>query len=123
MQGTWLLGDRYRVMDRLGTGGMAEVFRAHDDLLDRDVAVKVFRSDLDGDDPHGDVRHERELQWLAKLSHPNLTTLFDGSLSATPSYLVLELVEGPDLATRLKSGPLPEPEVRQIGAQLADALA
>ncbi len=123
MQGSWLLGDRYRVTERIGTGGMAEVFRAHDELLDRDVAVKVFRSGLDVDDPHGELRHERELQWLARLSHPNLITLFDGSLSGTPGYLVLELVEGPDLATRLRSGPLPEPEVRQIGAQLANALA
>jgi hypothetical protein len=121
----WVLGGRYRVLDRLGTGGMAEVFRAHDQLLDRDVAVKVFRTAMDGaDEASGEVRRELELQSLAQLSHPNLITLFDGSVDgAGPAYLVLEMVHGPDLAGRLHDGPLPEPEVREIGAQLAEALA
>jgi hypothetical protein len=121
----WLLGGRYRVVDRLGRGGMAEVFRAHDDLLDRDVAVKVFRTVMDGDaDTHGEVRRELELQSLARLSHPNLITLFDGSVAGDgPAYLVLELVHGPDLSSRIKEGPLPEREAREIGAQIADALA
>jgi serine/threonine protein kinase len=121
----WVLGGRYRVLDRLGNGGMAEVFRAHDELLDRDVAVKVFKSPMDPDGQTlGEVRRELELQSLARLSHPNLITLFDGSVDGPgPAYLVLELVHGPDLATRLGEGPLPEAQVREIGAQLADALA
>jgi hypothetical protein len=121
----WVLGGRYRVIDRLGRGGMAEVFRAHDELLDRDVAVKVFKTGMDGDDDtHGEVRRELELQSLARLSHPHLITLFDGSVVGEgPAYLVLELVHGPDLASRLREGPLPEPEAREIGAQIADALA
>ncbi len=121
----WLLGGRYRVLDRLGLGGMAEVFRAHDDLLDRDVAVKVFRTVVAGDDDtHGAVRRELELQSLARLNHPNLITLYDGSVAGEgPAYLVLELVNGPDLASRLREGPLPEPEARELGAQIADALA
>jgi hypothetical protein len=104
---------------------MAEVFRAHDELLDRDVAVKVFKTGMDGDDDtHGEVRRELELQSLARLSHPHLITLFDGSVVGEgPAYLVLELVHGPDLASRLRGGPLPEPEAREIGAQIADALA
>jgi serine/threonine protein kinase len=123
----WVLGGRYRVLSRIGRGGMAEVFRAHDDLLDRDVAVKVFRA-LDGLDPdsstNGAVRRDLELRALAQLNHPNLITLYDGSLSGDgPAFLVLELVHGSDLAARLADGPLPEPEVRVIGAQLADALA
>ncbi|HKC29279.1 MAG TPA: protein kinase [Jatrophihabitans sp.] len=121
----WRLGGRYLVLDRLGDGGMAEVFRAHDELLERDVAVKVFRSITAGaEDTHGELRREMELQALARLSHPHLITLFDGSLAdGAPGYLVLELVHGPDLATRLKEGALAEPEVRAIGAQIADALA
>lgn len=121
----WVLGGRYRVLDRLGNGGMAEVFRAHDELLDRDVAVKVFKTAMDPDGQTlGEVRRELELQSLARLSHPNLITLFDGSVDGPgPAYLVLELVHGPDLATRLREGPLSEAEVREIGAQLADALA
>jgi serine/threonine protein kinase len=121
----WTLGGRYRVVDRLGQGGMAEVFRAHDELLDRDVAVKVFRTlRVAGEDTHTEERRELELQSLAQLSHPNLITLFDGSVADDgPGYLVLELVDGPDLASRLRDGPLPEPEARLIGAQLADALS
>jgi tRNA A-37 threonylcarbamoyl transferase component Bud32 len=121
----WVLDGRYRVLDRLGGGGMAEVFRAHDELLDRDVAVKVFRTVRDPDaDGHAELRRELELHSLARLSHPNLITLFDGSLTGDgPGYLVLELVDGPDLATRLHDGPLPEPLARQVCAQVADALA
>jgi eukaryotic-like serine/threonine-protein kinase len=123
--GSWLIGGRYRVLDRLGSGGTAEVFRAHDEVLQREVAVKVFRTlVVDDPDGHGAQRRELELQSLARLSHPNLTTLYDGSVASEgPSYLVLELVRGTDLAGRLREGPLPEPEARQIGAQIADALA
>jgi len=119
----WLLGNRYRVRDRVGTGGMADVFRAHDELLGRDVAVKVFRS-LGPDDEAGKAeRRDLELQALARLSHPNLITLFDASLDDRPAYLVTELIDGPSLADRIGSGPVPESEVRAIGIQIADALA
>jgi serine/threonine protein kinase len=122
----WVLGGRYRVEQRVGSGGMAEVFRAHDELLDRDVAVKVFRSLLDDPDgsTNGEARRELELQALAQLNHPNLITLYDGYVGGDgPAYLVLEFVDGPDLSSRLADGPLPEPLVREVGAQLADALA
>jgi serine/threonine protein kinase len=121
----WVLGGRYRVLDRVGAGGMAEVFRARDELLDRPVAVKVFKTLLD--DPDGDnaaERRELELQAMARLNHPNLVTLYDGSVDGSgPAYLVLEYVDGPDLASRLADGPLPEPVVRDLGGQIADALA
>jgi len=122
----WLLGGRYRVIDRIGTGGMAEVFRAHDDLLGRDVAVKVFRAHADPADSSGGAqRQEIELQTLARLGHPNLITLFDGSIgNATgPAYLVMELINGPSLSARIADGPLVEAEARQVGIQIADALA
>jgi serine/threonine protein kinase len=118
----WLLGGRYRMLDRLGVGGAGEVFRAHDLVLKRDVAVKMFRTLLAEDlDARWAQRCKLELQSLAQLNHPNLVTLFDGSVD--PPYLVLELVPGPDLAARLRDGPLPEPEVRTVAVQLADALA
>ncbi len=122
----WVLGGRYRVLERAGSGGMAEVFRAHDDLLNRDVAVKVFRTLVEGADSstNGAARRELELHSLAQLNHPNLITLFDGSITGDgPGYLVLEFVRGPDLASRLREGALPEPEAREIGGQIADALA
>ena len=121
---SWTLSGRYRVGERLGTGGTADVFRAHDELLERDVAIKVFRTPLAGDDElDNSARRDAELQSLARLNHPNLIRLLDGSVSPDePAYLVLDLVCGPDLATRLHDGPLPEADVRKIGAQVAGAL-
>jgi eukaryotic-like serine/threonine-protein kinase len=119
----WVIGGRYRVLGRLGCGAMADVYRAHDETLDRDVALKVFRAARE--DAGGTARRELELHALAQLSHPNLITLFDGDLSAEhpPAFLALELVDGPTLAAVLRDGALPEPRARQIGAQIADALA
>ena len=121
----WVIAGRYRVIERIGSGGMAEVFRARDELLNRDVAVKVFRAPVEEPgNARSIARRELELKALAQLSHPNLITLFDGSISdAGTSFLVMELVVGQDLAVRLRDGPLPEPQVRAVGAQIADALA
>ncbi len=122
----WMLGGRYRVVDRVGAGGMAEVFRAHDQLLARDVAVKVFRTHTDPNEVTGGVqRHEVELQTLARLSHPNLITLFDGSIGSDgePAFLVMELINGPSLAAQIAHAPLTEPMARELAAQIAAALA
>ncbi len=122
---SWMLSGRYRVFERLGSGGMAEVFRARDELLNRDVAVKVFRTPVDEPGNATSVeRRDTELQALARLSHPNLTALYDGSLSDDgPAYLVMEFVDGPDLATLLREQPLTYTETRLLGAQIAGALA
>jgi serine/threonine protein kinase len=120
----WTLAGRYRVQERLGSGGTADVFRAHDDHLDRDVAVKVFRTPPGDDALLSAARREAELQSLARLNHPNLIRLLDGAVGTEePAYLVLDLVCGPDLATRLHDGPMPEAEVRVVGRQIASALA
>jgi eukaryotic-like serine/threonine-protein kinase len=123
--GGWRVADRYRVVDRIGAGGMADVFRAHDELLARDVAVKVFRARTAPDTANGPERQRAELHALARLNHPNLITLFDGSTDDLdgPAYLIMELVEGPTLADRIAHGRLPEPEVRAIGSQIAEGLA
>jgi serine/threonine protein kinase len=122
--GGWLLGGRYRVQDRLGIGGMADVFRAQDEVLGRTVAAKVFRV------PPPDVeavcereRQQTELRALAALNHPNLVTLYDGSATAEPPFLVMELIDGPTLSAELARGPLAEPHARALAIQIADALA
>jgi serine/threonine protein kinase len=120
----WVLAGRYRVLDRLGSGGMAEVFRAHDEQLARDVAVKVFKTPVEEPgNATAPERRETELHALAQLSHPNLITLYDANLAGPdPAFLVTELVTGPTLAARISDGPLPIDLTSDIGAQIADAL-
>jgi serine/threonine protein kinase len=118
--GTVLAG-RFRVTGLLGSGGMATVYLADDEALGRPVAVKVFRRDLaDGDDLQ---RQQDEIQLLATLNHPGLVTLFDASTDdAGNAFLVMELVDGTDLHSRLRDGPLSPALVARIGGTLADAL-
>ncbi|HMG32114.1 MAG TPA: serine/threonine-protein kinase [Jiangellaceae bacterium] len=121
-EGTVLSG-RYRLRRLLGRGGMAEVYLARDDVLNRQVAVKVFRS---GTTLHSDAKRQQlEAELLARLSHPGLVTVFDAGFDADEqlSFLVMEIVEGPTLAARLAAGPLHESHVQQVGASLAEALA
>ncbi|GAA2077590.1 hypothetical protein GCM10009840_10410 [Pseudolysinimonas kribbensis] len=117
-----LIAARYRLRDRVGTGGMAEVYRALDESLGRDVALKIFRRELaEGEDLH---RQQGEIRLLARLSHPSLVTLFDAvSDDRGRGVLVLEYVHGSDVRARLARGPLPPPEVAAIGADVARALA
>ncbi|HEY8302332.1 MAG TPA: serine/threonine-protein kinase [Jatrophihabitans sp.] len=121
-----VLSGRYVLGTLLGSGGMAQVFRARDTLLSRDVAVKVFRQD--GVLPDGEVRRGGEVRLLARLSHASLVTVFDaGRDDSDPfapfSYLVMELVDGITLARALDRGPLPPHRAAALGAQLAAALA
>ncbi|MET0975314.1 MAG: serine/threonine-protein kinase, partial [Leifsonia sp.] len=119
------LGNRYRLISLIGTGGMASVYRARDETLNRDVAIKLFR--VASTNPSDFRRQQGEVAMLASLSHPGLVTLFDaGNDESDPlnprSYLVMELISGSDLRNALDTGPLPVDEVRHIGADLADAL-
>jgi tRNA A-37 threonylcarbamoyl transferase component Bud32 len=118
-----LIGGRYRVTGTLGHGGMATVFRAVDEQLGREVAVKVFRI---GPVDHGErARAEGEIRVLAQLRSPALVTLYDADIADADgdSYLVMELVPGTDLATRLKEGPLDRTTAANVGAQVAEGLA
>jgi serine/threonine protein kinase len=117
-----VIAGRFRITALLGRGGMASVYLAEDEALGRTVAIKVFRRDLaDGDDLQ---RQQDEIRLLATLNHPSLVTLFDAASDENgTAYLVMELVDGDDLHTRLKEGPLPPAEVAVIGSHLADALA
>ncbi|OIH95472.1 serine/threonine-protein kinase [Curtobacterium sp. MCBA15_001] len=118
-----VFGGRYRVTGTLGHGGMASVYRAVDEQLGREVAVKVFRM---GAVDHGErARAEAEIQVLAGLRSPALVTLYDAALDDADgdSYLVMELVPGSDLATRLKEGALDRPTTARLGSQVAEGLA
>ena len=114
-----VLAGRYRLDEILAHGGMGLVFAAYDEALHRRVAVKVHR----GGSPLDRRRFDREAKVLAGLSHPNLVSLFDAGEEDDDLYVVLELIDGPTLATRIRTGPLPLDEVRDMGRQLASALA
>lgn len=121
--GDRVFGGRYRVTGTLGHGGMASVYRAVDEQLGREVAVKVFRI---GAVDHGErARAEAEIQVLASLRSPALVTLHDATLDDADgdSYLVMELVPGSDLSTRLREGPLDPVTSARMGAQVAEGLA
>jgi Tol biopolymer transport system component/predicted Ser/Thr protein kinase len=103
--------DHYEIIELIGKGGMGEVYRAKDTRLPRDAAIKVSAEKFSD-------RFAREAKIIASLNHPNISTLYDvGS-----DYLVMELVEGPTLADRIKQGPLPLAEASAIARQIADAL-
>ncbi|MGY0235353.1 protein kinase domain-containing protein [Longispora urticae] len=117
-----LLGGRYRVEEELGRGAMACVCRATDLRLGRSVAVKILdKADVFG--PTTLKRFEREARTVASLSHPNIVGVWDTGSEAGVPYLVLELVDGDSLATRLADGPLSVPEAVRIAVQLCEGLA
>lgn len=104
----------------LGRGPGTEVYRAHDRVLDRPVAVKIFAPEAD---PLTRERIDREGQALARLGHPGLVAIYDYGTYGSRPYLVLQLVFGRTLQARLLEGPLPMPVVLDMAARLADALA
>jgi serine/threonine-protein kinase len=97
------LPDRYRVVHHIANGGMASVWAAHDELLDRPVAVKVLGSHLAEDD-RARRRFAREARTAAGISHPHVVTIYDVLESEGKSYIVMELMQGGTVADRLKSG-------------------
>ncbi len=118
-----ILGGRYRLVELLGQGGMATIFRATDTQLGRDVAVKLLRPEY-LQDPDFSARFRQEAQAAASLSHPNVVTVYDYGEDPSGPYIVMELVDGEDLATILRrSGALPPRQVARIGAAVARALA
>ena len=129
--GSTIAGGRigpYEVLERLGKGGMGEVYRAHDARLGRDVAIKILPPAFTTD-PERLARFEREARILATLNHAHIGAIYGvEDLPPPPAEgarrraLVLELVEGPTLADRLLPGPLPVEEALQIARQIAEAL-
>ncbi len=113
---------QYEIANLIGAGGMGEVYRAHDTKLGRDVALKVLPPALAAD-PERLARFEREARTLAALNHPNIAQVYglEGG-GDRPQALVMELVAGEDLATRITRGPLQLADALPIARQLADAL-
>ena len=111
----------YRIVDQIGAGGMGEVWRATDDRLDREVAVKVLPPSF-ADNKELLARFEREARSISSLNHPNICTLYDVGHENEIHYLVMELIEGESLGDRVRQGPLPVEKVLEIGTQIASAL-
>ncbi|MBZ0266685.1 serine/threonine protein kinase, partial [bacterium] len=111
----------YKITAKLGAGGMGEVYRAHDDRLGRDVAIKVLHAHLAT--PEMRARFEREARTISQLNHPHICTLHDVGREGDVDYLVMELVRGESLAERLGRGPLPVHELLPLAIQTAKALA
>ncbi len=111
----------YEIVSPLGAGGMGEVYRARDTRLGRDVAVKVLPEHLAAT-PEVRARFEREARTISSLNHPHICTLFDVGHEGDTDFLVMELVEGETLATRLAKGALPLEQALKLGAEIADAL-
>ena len=117
------INDRYEIIKSIGEGGMANVYLAHDLILDRDVAIKVLRGDLAGDEKFV-RRFQREALAASSLSHPNIVEMYDVGEDNGTYYIVMEYVEGRTLKQLLKKrGNLTTPEVVDIMLQLTDGIA
>jgi serine/threonine protein kinase/Flp pilus assembly protein TadD len=112
----------YRILEKIGEGGMGVMYRAHDDRLDRDVAVKVLRAGtLANEKERARVREEALV--LSKLNHPNIETVHDFDTQDATDFLVTEYIPGVTLGEILAQGPLPEREILHLAAQLAEGMA
>jgi eukaryotic-like serine/threonine-protein kinase len=115
-----LLG-HYRVLEKIGFGGMGEVFRARDERLGRDVALKLIRP-ASSDNPDHLRRFEQEARAAAALNHPNILAIYDVGFEGSVPYIVSELLEGKNLRQRLEQGPIPVREAADYALQIAHGL-
>ena len=111
----------YEILDRIGAGGMGEVYKARDTRLNRVVALKILPAGV-ADDPDLGRRFQREAQTVAALNHPNICVVHDVGHDSGVSYFVMEYLEGETLAARLARGALPIPQALQHAIAIADAL-
>jgi serine/threonine-protein kinase len=111
----------YRLTEKIGEGGMGAVWKATDTTLDREVAIKILPEAF-ATDPARLARFEREAKLLASLNHPNIAAVHGLHKQDDVHFLAMELVEGEDLAARLRRGPLPIEEALKVCAQVAEAL-
>ena len=111
----------YRVVDKIGEGGMGAVWKAVDTTLDRDVAIKVLPPQFAIDDERL-ARFEREAKILASMNHPNIAQVYGLHFDGDIRFLVMELAQGEDLQHRLLHGPLPLHDALDIATQVAEAL-
>ncbi|MFD4022839.1 serine/threonine-protein kinase [Streptomyces sp. NPDC058576] len=121
-----LIGGRYRLLARLGHGGMGTVWRAHDEVVGREVAVKEPRiPEHLGEREHHNVhqRMQREVRAAARIDHPSVVTVHDVVIEDGKPWIVMELVRGPSLGDRLQEGTLDPREAARIGLAVLDALS
>jgi serine/threonine protein kinase len=111
----------YIIVGKIGKGGMGEVYRAKDQVLGRDVAVKVMPEEF-AKDADRVARFQREAKLLASLNHPNIAAIYGLEESSGTNFLVMEPVEGDTLADRIKGGPIPVEESLKLALQIAEAL-
>ncbi|MGH9860444.1 MAG: protein kinase domain-containing protein [Candidatus Acidiferrales bacterium] len=113
---------RYTILEQIGSGGMGTVYRARDQRLNRDVAVKVLPHGLLADDL---ARHRfrKEALALSQLNHPNVATVHDFDSQEGVDFIVMEYIEGTTLNSMLSAGPMPERDILQFGQQAAHGLA
>ncbi|MDX1390600.1 MAG: serine/threonine-protein kinase, partial [Acidobacteriota bacterium] len=111
----------YRLVEKIGEGGMGVVWKAVDTTLDREVAIKVLPTILAADTERL-ARFEREAKLLGSLNHPNIATVHGLHTDGEIRFLAMELIDGDDLSERLKRGPLPQAEAVRIAKQIADGL-
>ena len=112
----------YKIIDLLGAGGMGEVYRARDTRLGRDVALKIIPPEL-ARDPDRIRRFEQEARAAGALNHPNVCAIYDVGTQAGTPFVVMELLEGESLRSRLESGPIPTRRAISYAAQVAHGLA
>jgi Tol biopolymer transport system component len=112
----------YRIVNQIGAGGMGVVYRAHDEKLDRDVAIKVLHESVDQDADRL-ARFEREARAVAKLDHPNILAIHNFGTESGVTYAVMELLEGETLRQRIPSGGMGWQKTAEIGTAAADGLA
>jgi serine/threonine protein kinase len=113
--------NHYQITGQLGVGGMGEVYRARDTRLGREVAIKVLPASLD-QDPQYVARFRREARLLASLNHPPIASIYGFEEHGGKHFLVLELVDGETLDSRLSGGPLSVSETLEVSKQIAEAI-
>ncbi|WP_428261685.1 protein kinase domain-containing protein [Haliangium sp.] len=113
---------RYRVLDQLGRGGMGEVLRGYDPTLERPVAIKRIRPEVDFD-PVRRARFQREARMIAGLSHPAVVQIFDLVSAGNAEHIIMEFVDGGSLDARVRRGPIPTNELLPLARAIADGLA
>ncbi len=117
-----VLGGRYRLIELLGQGGMATIYRARDNQLERDVAVKLLRPEY-GRDPDFGTRFRHEARAAGSLNHPNIVSVYDYGQDPAGPFIVMELIDGEDLSSVIRrTGALPPRQAARLTAEIARAL-
>ena len=117
-----LIVGRYIILDRIGSGSMGRVYKAHHPMMDRVVALKIISPEISSNE-RVVARFQREMKLVGRLDHPNVVRAFDADQFQRVLYIVMEYVSGYSLGERLKKGPIPPMEMVEYAAQAALGLA